>query len=113
MSTPLVRAYSALPKAPIVAGPPRNGEKAVLDDLTYDDSEYPTIGLVRAGVQWEEVQDHIKIAHSPLLVPLKDGGQYVGAYWAGTKLVIADDLGPDQDQAVREFREFLRERGEA
>jgi hypothetical protein len=89
------------------------GEQAVLEDLTYDDSESPTIGVVPAGVSWEEVQNHMKIAHSPLLVPLKDGGQYVGAYWAGTKLVVADELGSDQEQAVREFREFLRERGEA
>ena len=40
----------------------------MLDDLSYDDSEPPTIGLVPAGVSWDEVRDHIKIAHSPLLV---------------------------------------------
>ena len=40
----------------------------MLDDLAYDDSEPPAIGLVPAGVSWDEVQDHIKIAHSPLLV---------------------------------------------
>ena len=85
----------------------------MLDDLEYDDSESPAIGLVPAGVPWEDVQDHIKIAHSPLLVPLGNSAQYVGAYWAGTKLVVADDLGSDQEQAVHEFREFLRERGEA
>jgi len=27
---------------------------------------------VPAGVSWEEVQDHIKIAHHPLLVPLAE-----------------------------------------
>jgi hypothetical protein len=42
-----------------------------------------------------------------------DGDQYAGAYWADTKMVVADDLGSDQDQAVEEFRELLRERGEA
>lgn len=52
----------------------------MLDDLEYDDSESPAIGLVPAGVSWEDVHDHIKIAHHP---------------------------------AVEEFREFLRERGEA
>ncbi len=83
----------------------------MLDDLTYDDSDSPTIGLVPAGVTWDEVQDHIKIAHHPLLVPLAEGN-YVGAYWAGAKVVAAEDLGPDQEQAVHEFREFLRERGE-
>jgi len=85
----------------------------VLDDLEYDDSESPAIGLVPAGVSWEEVHDHIKIAHHPLLVAQADGDQYAGAYWAGTKMVVAEDLGSDQDQAVEEFRELLRERGEA
>jgi hypothetical protein len=85
----------------------------MLDDLEYDDSESPAIGLVPAGVSWQDVQDHIKIAHNPLLVPLGDRAQYVGAYWAGTELVVAEDLGSDQEEAVREFREFLRERGEA
>lgn len=85
----------------------------MLDDLEYDDSESPAIGLVPAGVSWEEVQNHIKIAHNPLLVPLADSAEYVGAYWAGTKLVVAEDLGSDQEQAVLEFREFLREHGEA
>ena len=87
-------------------------EMPVLDDLTYDDSDSPAIGLVPAGVSWAAVEDHIKIAHHPLLVPLEDSGEYVGAYWAGTKLVVAEDLGPDQDEAVTEFRELLRERGE-
>jgi hypothetical protein len=84
----------------------------VLDDLTYEDSESPAIGLVPAGVSWEEVQDHIKIAHHPLLVPLAASGEYVGAYWAGTQPALAEDLGSDQDQAIREFRKFLRDHGE-
>ncbi len=85
----------------------------MLDDLEYDDSESPAIGLVPDGVSWEAVQDHIKIAHNPLLVPRGDSGEYVGAYWADAQLVVAEDLGSDQDEAVREFRELLRERGEA
>jgi hypothetical protein len=84
----------------------------MLDDLAYDDSEPPTIGLVPAGVLWDEVKDHIKIVHSPLLVGPDNSGQYAGAYWAGTELVVADDLGADEEQALREFRAFLRERGE-
>jgi hypothetical protein len=84
----------------------------MLDDLSYDDSEPPTIGLVPAGVSWEEVRDHIKIAHSPLLVGPDPSGQFVGAYWAGTELVVASDLGSDQEQALLEFRDFLHERGE-
>lgn len=50
----------------------------MLEGLAYEDSESPAIGVVPAGVSWEEVPDHIKIAHHPLLVPLADGGQYAG-----------------------------------
>jgi hypothetical protein len=85
----------------------------MLDNLTYDDSEPPPIGLVPAGIHWDEVRDHVKIAHSPLLAGPDASGQFAGAYWAGTELVIADDLGSDQEQALREFRDFLHERGEA
>ena len=84
----------------------------MLDDLIYDDSEPPTIGLVPEGVSWDEVQDHIKIAHSPLLVGPDGSGQYCGAYWASTQMVVVGDLGPDQDQALDEFRDYLVERGE-
>jgi hypothetical protein len=84
----------------------------MLDDLVYDDSEPPPIGLVPAGVTWDEVQDHIKIAHSPLLVGPDSGGQFAGAYWAGTEMVVVDDLGPDQEQALSDFRDYLYERGE-
>jgi hypothetical protein len=85
----------------------------MLDDLAYDDSEPPPIGLVPAGVSWAEVEDHIKIAHSPLLVGPAADGQYVGAYWASTRLVVTGDLGSNQEQALGEFRDVLRERGEA
>lgn len=85
----------------------------MLEDLEYDDSEPPAIGLVPAGTGWEDVRDHIKIAHHPLLVLAEGGGQYAGAYWTGTAMVVTDDLGPDQDEAVSEFREFLREHGQA
>jgi len=85
----------------------------VLDDLEFDDSNSPAIGLVRPGVSWDEIRDHIKIAHHSLLVPPDaGGGQFAGAYWTGTELVVINDLGPDQDQAVDEFRTILHERGE-
>jgi hypothetical protein len=85
----------------------------VLDDLEIDDSDSPAIALVPPGVSWEEVRDHIKIAHHPLLVPPPaGGGDFAGAYWTGTDMVVLDDLGPDQDQAVEEFRALLQERGE-
>jgi hypothetical protein len=85
----------------------------VLDDLDFDDSDSPAIGLVPPGISWDEVRDHIKIAHHSLLVPpLAGGSQFAGAYWTGTDMVVIDDLGPDQDQAIDEFRALLQERGE-
>ncbi len=85
----------------------------MIDGITSDDSESPAIGLVPVGIAWQDVHDHIKIAHNPLLVRLDDSSDYVGAYWDGTKLIVAGDLGSDQDEAVSEFRDFLREHGEA
>jgi hypothetical protein len=85
----------------------------VLDDLECDDSEPPAIGLVPDGVPWEDIRDHIKIAHNPLLVLPEGRAQYAGAYWTGTDMVVTEDLGSDLDQAIDDFREYLRERGEA
>ena len=84
----------------------------MLEDLQVDDSDMPAIGLVPPGVSWEQVRDHIKIAHHPLLTRPDGGDQYAGAYWTGTKMVVTEDLGSDHEQAICEFREFLRERGE-
>ena len=42
--------------------------RPVLDDLEYEDSEAPAIGLACAAVSSDDVQDHIKIAHHPILV---------------------------------------------
>ena len=84
----------------------------MLDDLEYDDSESPAIGLIPAGVPLEDVRDHIKIAHNPLLMLHGDSAQYAGVYWTGTNAVVTEDLGSDHDQAICEFRELLRERGE-
>ena len=84
----------------------------MLEDLEFDDSGSPAIGLVPPGVSWDEVRDHIKIAHHSLLVPPANGGEYAGAYWTGTDMVVIPDLGTDQDQAVEEFRVFLQEHDE-
>ena len=84
----------------------------MLDDLEYDDSESPAIGMVPAGVSWD-IQDHIKIAHHPLVALPAGGTQYAGVYWTGTAMAVIEDLGSDHDQAIGEFREILRERGEA
>ena len=84
----------------------------MLADLEFDDSDSPAIGLVPPGVTWQQVRDHIKIAHHSLLVPPAGDDQYAGAYWTGTDMVVIDDLGPDQDQALEEFRALLQERGE-
>ena len=85
----------------------------MLDDLDYDDSEPPAIALVPAGVPWDDIRDHIKIAHHPLVVLPEGSTEYAGAYWTGTAMEVVGDLGPEQDQAISEFREVLRERGEA
>lgn len=87
-------------------------ESAVFEDLEYDDSDSPAIGLLPAGVPWDDVQDHIKIAHHPLLALPEGGTEYAGVYWAGAAMAVVEELGSDYDEAIREFREFLRERGE-
>jgi hypothetical protein len=85
----------------------------MLDDLEFDDSDSPAIGLVPPGVSWAQVRDHIKIAHHSLLVPPPaDGDDFAGAYWTGTEMVVIDDLGPDQDQAIDDFRAVLQDLGE-
>ena len=85
----------------------------MLDNLEFDDSDSPAIGLVPPGVSWAQVRDHIKIAHHSLLVPPPaGGGDFAGAYWTGTEMVVIDDLGPDQDQAIDDFRAVLQDLGE-
>jgi hypothetical protein len=82
----------------------------VLEDLSYDDSEPPSVGIVTPGTTWAQVHDHIKIAHDFLLV--RSDGEWAGAYWTGTEMVVLSGLGTDSDEAVDEFREQLRQRGE-
>ena len=85
----------------------------MLYDLEIDDSDSPAIAVVPPGVSWEEVRDHIKIAHHPLLIPPPaDGDQFAGAYWTGTDMVVIDNLGLDQDQAIDDFRATLQDLGE-
>ena len=84
----------------------------MLDGLSYDDSEPPSVGLVPPGTSWEDVHDHIKIAHNFLLVLPEDDGEYAGAYWTGTEMIVLDELGTDLDEALDEFRDLLRQRGE-
>jgi hypothetical protein len=85
----------------------------VLHDLASDDSDSPAIGLVPAETSWDEVEDHIKIVHGPLLIGPDDHGNYVGAYWANARMMVTGDLGSEQEQAIDEFREHLYEQGEA
>jgi hypothetical protein len=84
----------------------------VLEDLEFDDVGSPAIGLVPPGVSWQQVHDHIKIAHHHLLIPPADDEDYTGAYWTGTKMALVEDLGPDQDEAIDEFRAYLQEHDE-
>jgi hypothetical protein len=83
----------------------------MLEDLDFDDSDSPAIGLVAPGVTWTEVRDHIKIAHHHLLVQT-DGGEYAGAYWTGSDMAVVPDLGSDAELAIDEFRVFLQEHDE-
>ena len=84
----------------------------MLEELEFDDSDSPAIGLVPPGVSWAEVRDHMKIAHHCVLMPPADGGEYAGAYWTGTDMVVIPDLGLDHDQAIEEFRAYLQEHDE-
>ena len=94
----------------------------MLENLDIDDSDSPAIGLIPPGVTWQEVRDHMKIAHHAVLVPPSEGaddtsagnasGEYTGAYWSGTDMILIPDLGPDQEQAIDEFRTFLQEHDE-
>ena len=81
----------------------------MLEDLEIDDAGSPAIGLVPPGVSWQRVHDHIKIAHHHLLIPPADGGNYTGAYWTGTEMALVEDLGPEEEEAIDEFRAFLAE----
>ena len=83
----------------------------MLEDMEYDDADSPAIGLVPAGVSWETCGPHKDRAH-PLLVVLGDGAGYAGVYWTGTEAVTVADLGSDHEQAVEDFREYLRARGD-
>jgi hypothetical protein len=84
----------------------------VLHELDYDDSDAPAIGLVPAGVIRAVVQRHQQRMVRDLDVVVHVVPCHAGAYWDGTKMIVAEDLGPDQDEAVAEFRDLLRERGE-
>ena len=66
----------------------------MLHELDYDDSEAPSIGLVPPGVTWDDIYDHIKIAHHPLLVALDGGADHAGAYWDGTKMIVERTWAP-------------------
>jgi hypothetical protein len=84
----------------------------VLEDLDVDDSEAPAIAIAPAGASWDEVADHVKIMHNPVLAGPGGDGEYTGAYWAGNRLMVAEALGTEQDDALAEFRGILLERGD-
>jgi hypothetical protein len=76
----------------------------MLDNLEFDDSDSPAIGLVPPGVSWAQVRDHIKIAHHSLLVPPPaGGGDFAGAYWTGTDFLFWPN-GPWRVPAQRKSR---------
>ena len=84
----------------------------MLEDLEFDDATRPRSAWCRRASRGTQVRDHIKIAHHHLLVPSADGDDYAGAYWTGTTMAVVEDLGPDQEQAIDEFRVYLQEHDE-
>ena len=48
------------------------------------------------------------------MLVLPDGSDdYVGVYWANAAMAVTGELGSDLDRAISDFRDLLRERGEA
>jgi hypothetical protein len=84
----------------------------VLEELDVDDSAAPAIAIAPAGASWDEVADHVKIMRNPVLVGPGGGGEYAGAYWSGNRLMMAESLGTDQDDALADFRDILLDRGD-
>ncbi|HEY3953863.1 MAG TPA: hypothetical protein VGM53_10835 [Streptosporangiaceae bacterium] len=84
----------------------------MLEDLDVDDSAAPAIAIAPAGASWDEVADHVKIMHNPVLVGPGGDGEYTGAYWAGNRLMMAESLGTDQDDALADLRDILLDRGD-
>ena len=84
----------------------------MFEEVDVDDTDLPAITVIQQSATWDEVYDHIKISHAPLLV-MPDGGEdYVGAWWTGTEMVKTEELGPDLDDAVADFRQYLQDRGQ-
>jgi hypothetical protein len=83
----------------------------LISNITVDATEPPEIDLLQAPLPWEQVQNHVGIAHRPVLAPQPDSDQYKGVYWNNqTRSVeVTGDLGSDQGQAAGGFRAFLRE----
>ena len=58
------------------------------------------------------MRDHIKIAHHQLLVPPPPAATAPAPTGPAPDMVLVDDLGPDQDEAMAEFRALLQDLGE-
>ena len=84
----------------------------MLEDLEFDDAGSPAIGLVPPGVTWQQVHDHIKIAHHHLLIPRPTAGTTPASTGPAPRWPWSSDLGPTQEEAIEEFRAFLQEHDE-
>jgi hypothetical protein len=56
----------------------------MLDGLTYDDSEPPSIALVPAGTSWEEVRDHMLTRTRRLMSSASSSGSTASCDAGGT-----------------------------
>ena len=84
----------------------------MFQEVDVDDTELPAITVIPQSATWDEVYDHIKISHAPLLVIPEGEEDYVGAWWTGTAMVKTEELGPDLDEAITDFRQYLTDRGQ-
>ena len=64
----------------------------MLDGLTYDDRDPPSITMVPAGVSWDEVRDHIEDRARSSCSCRRLRRHAAGSYGMGTAMVGLDRL---------------------
>ncbi len=82
------------------------------DLITIDASEPPEVGMVPDSLGWGDVEGYVRITKRPVLAPMQEGhGKFGGIFWNPAKAAVdaTEDLGPGQQEALGQFREFLRQ----